>query len=248
MSVYGVMVTKNEAERYLAPTVAAFAAIVDGLLVYDDRSHDATVQIASALGADVQVRPETAPSFDEDEGKFRMAAWFALEVAFAPSPDDSVLSLDADEFLISKTGGDPADALQAVMALADAESCLHTELPVAELFSMDPKPLVRVDGEWGRIRARRLCRWPRSLSFSEKLNSGSIPLVPGPMLRPGGPMILHAGYLRAEDREAKYKRYKAARLGHRRQHVESIRERGKLGALGVALPPEIIEALEAAVR
>lgn len=230
MNVFGVMVTRNEAHRYLAESVASLCAIADAVLVFDDCSEDDTVAIAEGAGATVvRTRSSSTPSFAENERRFRWAAWNELRDQFYPASSDWIISQDADEFVVSEFAH-PAVALRETIRLAEDESCKHIELPVLELFGRNSKGalMARTDGDWSRIRARRACEFPRSLEFIDKASDGSLPTVPGPMFRHGDPIIVHAGYLREADRKERFARYSTDRQGHLRAHIKSIVQPGRL--------------------
>lgn len=208
------LVTFNEADRYLSDCLAALAPLVDHIHVFDDRSSDATPQIAEALGAAVTIRPPGCPSFIEHEGQFRQAAWEAMGTL----PDDSwVVCLDADEFLTC----DPRPVATGV----------SKTLRVREVFDVrNGTPMVRVDGYWDQITAARIARWTPDSEFPERrLGCGSLPLsiASGDFEIIEEPQILHFGYARASDRQAKFARY-LARPGHNQRHVRSILAPGRL--------------------
>lgn len=243
MSVFGLMVTRNEADRYLAASVAWLGGLTDAVIVFDDLSTDATVEVAEAAGAYVARRTETHPSFLENESQFRQAAWAALQHYFDPTPADWVLSVDADEFVVSNTKPASAAVLAAI-DYGDAEGAESIDLPVAEVFDMvGPRPMVRTDGQWAYIRATRLCRWQHRTVFADvQLAGGSLPKIASPALRLGDPVILHAGYRRLEDRHAKHARYRE-HAGHSQAHVDSILKPGIYEPWSTPIPQQIAEAL-----
>lgn len=244
MSTYAIMVVKNEAGRYLAQSVAWLRQAVDELVVFDDGSIDATVRVARETGALVGVRDFGAPAFLENESKFRQSAWWFLEATLQPTGNDFVVSVDADEFLVDRGDRSPREALEEVIAQAREEGCDSIEIPKAEVFgALDSRPLVRTDGEWGKIREQRIAHWPDSPTFrDQKLAGGSLPKLSGPVLRAGNPTLLHLGYMRPVDRLAKYQRYRAL-SGHSRKHIESIKERPALEPWANPLPDLITEAI-----
>lgn len=244
MNVYGLMVVRNETGRYLAASVAWLNGIVDGTLVFDDQSTDDTAEIARAAGAIVKFRPYDRPSFLENESKCREDAWRTLGMQFAPTEDDWVLSVDADEFMLSHTGGDARVPMRAAIDCALSEGVECVDFPVAEVFDMlGPRPMVRTDGEWGKIRAARLCRWQNPPVFTDTpLAGGSLPKRAGLPLRVNDPVLLHAGYRRLEDRHAKHRRYTEHR-GHGAAHVNSILKVGIFEPWSTPVPEQIAEAL-----
>lgn len=245
--LYGLMVIRNEADRYLAASCAHLRAVADRVFVFDDQSSDDSRDVAIDAGAVVHIRPSSVPSFAESERACRQAAWRAIE--HLVEPGDWVVSIDADEFVVSRNGASPRDVILAAIGQADDESCDTVEFPVAEVFGMlGNRPLVRTDGEWGRIRARRLMRWKPGLSFPEGRVTPSIPTSHGATLRVGEPSILHAGYLRVGDRFEKHARYSTPADHHSRAHINSILTESILEPLSHPIPAAIADALEAALQ
>lgn len=243
MRIIGLMVVGNEAERFLEPCLQWLTPMVDDLLVYDDQSEDASMEIAASTGAVVVRRDDSIPAFLTDESEFRGAAWTHVETRLKPTRSDWVLAIDADEFVVS-VQGDAAGALHAAIDAAESESCSSVELPVAEVFGVhDHRLQIRTDGQWDKIRATCLGQWRPGLGFPrKKLGCGRLPVMPGPALRYGDPCIVHAGYLRPQDRPVKRLRY--SRAGHGGSHVKSITEVGKLAPWMPSVPPEVLSALE----
>lgn len=247
MSVFGLMVVRNEADRYLAASVSWLNEIVDKLVVFDDQSTDDSAELAATAGAIVKYRPLQCPTFLDNESMFRQHAWWSLGIAVSPTESDWVLCVDADEFLISHVGDSPHASVHNVIKLANEEGADAIDFPVAEVFDMlDDRPLVRTDGEWDKIRAARLCRWHNRPMFANtKLAGGSLPMraAASPPLRVNDPVLLHAGYRRLEDRHAKHRRY-TEHHGHGGAHVDSILKVGIYEPWSSPIPKEIAEALQ----
>lgn len=217
MSTYGLMVVRNEADRYLESSLKHNAPLVDGLLVFDDWSTDATRDIAKNY-AEVESRPRSSLSFVENEGMFRRGAWEALERVFAPKEGDVIVAVDADEYLIGDIEDFKGEAAR---------------VSVDESWGLDGRtPLIRTDRHWGNIDNVRVWRWSDDLLDRD-------PVWSRRKTAPGcGPFqttmeyhahlrILHVGYLHPDDRETKYQRYVNDR-GHGSTHVQSIRSTPKL--------------------
>lgn len=243
--VIALMVTKNEADRYLDAVVRWTKEAVDAVVLYDDRSEDDTAQVAANAGAIVGVRQADIPTFMENESQFRMAAWMFAGKYCDLTTDDFVVCVDADEFLLTIDHDSLREGIGAAIKCAESESCDVVDIPVAEVFEMaGDRPLTREDGQWGKIRAARIARWQRKPLFRDaKLAGGSIPQIAGPPLRIGDPVLLHAGYRRYSDRVAKHARYTGVK-GHGSNHVRSIMEHGIYTPWPHPLPPLIAEALK----
>jgi len=214
MRIWGVMVTRNEADRYLLPVLNALDPIVDDLFILDDESTDNTVAIAKDWGA--SVLPAKTP-FMKNESLCREEALHAMETLFDPRVGDWVLSLDADEMLAFE--GDPRKRMEELAALGKS-----IRFRVAEVFRVeDGKPFIRTDGFWGDIDGVRFYPWHNGGTFENKtLAGGSIPTyAQNNVYRVTDPVILHYGYAREEDRVKKYARY-IGTSGHNTAHVDSI--------------------------
>lgn len=229
--IFGLMVARNEADRYLEACVKWHLPMVERLLVVDDRSEDETRRVALEAGATVCDRPDGVPTFMEDEASFRQFAWQQLGDLFDLTDDDWVLCIDADEFV---TGADHPDhipqQMRSAMMLTElvegSGSTAVYQFHVDEIFALDDdRAYRRVDGAWGKITASRLARWDREALFPQRkgLGCGSIPVIDGkPVQVPRGLVrIAHLGYANPTDRQAKYDRYSGDR-GHSTKHVQSI--------------------------
>jgi glycosyltransferase involved in cell wall biosynthesis len=223
--VVGHVVTKDEVHRYLEPCLSWLRGMVDVVHVFDDRSSDDTPVLAAELGALVDVRLRTVASFMDNEMSFRQAGWTAMTRAAEVSEGDWVLSIDADEFLVSSEGPE-SERVAAVIQDALTYDIDIVGFAVNEVFGYsDGRPTVRGDGFWGNIFADRLTRWSPHARFSAKRangrDCGSIPFVndiPRPdqlVLRSRDLSILHYGYAAGEH-------------GHNKAHVRSILQRPKV--------------------
>lgn len=222
----GMMVVRNEADRYLAEAVAHTAGVVDLLVVADDRSTDASVDVAVANGALVVERPEDVPSFDEHEGRFRSWAWSELDLY---ATDTWVLVVDADEQIATADGTTAPVAVRAVIDRCcdelDRAGVDAAVLTIRETWGADTNgtPLVRTDGEWGRISGARLARWTPDSTFRDAARGcGAIPTALNHKRWVPNPIIVHYGYATAADRAAKHARYTAMRGRHNPNHINSI--------------------------
>ena len=223
MRIHALMVTKDEAGRYLDLVLEALRPAVHGLFVYDDQSMDATVAIARSHASYVAVRPNHVPAFLEHEGRFRQAAWDAFCEMVVPEVGDWILAIDADELVVAL--GDPADVLQQGAREATRRGDLARLIRIPEVFDVrNGAPYVRLDGFWGRIQGTRFFAYKPGGVFADRpMASGSEPLYVnagvGQILE--GFWLLHLGYARKEDRVEKYRRY-SERSGHGDTHVASI--------------------------
>lgn len=219
------MVVRNEADRYLN-SVLRWHSFVDDMHIYDDQSTDDTAHRAAFKGAIVDVRPEGVPSFLEHEGLFRQAAWEAFEAQCDPQLGDWVLLLDADEFVVGERSvlEEEVDAAEAVLAKS-------LDVRIHEVFDVrGVVPLIRKDGYWPDIQARRIVRYEPGGRFPQReLACGSHPtyVAESKSLAAQHVSILHYGYAAKSDRMNKYTRY-VDRPGHSKLHVESILRKPEL--------------------
>lgn len=227
MKIFGTLVVKNEADRYLEDCLKHMAPLFDELFIYDDQSTDITVEICKQYTDKVFIREDAIPSFIEHEGKFRQAAWDKFIEVCNPDLGDWILSFDADEFLVD-LDGDTREKLQMVVDVAYRR---HTSvlIPVPEVFAIkDGIPQIRVDGLWGTIAGTRLFKYQDGGTFRDKpMGCGSEPTyVAGkPFLKKEDHelKLMHFGYAHEEDQISKYERYsKLLDHGHNNEHVESI--------------------------
>lgn len=207
--------------RYLESMLVHAANTLDQLFFYDDQSTDGTFDLASVYAETVS-RPHEAPSFAQDEGLFRGAAWRAFEETMVPEPGDWVLVIDCDEQLVGD-GRPTKEALLDVICSAD-EGAVDLNVPEVFGFDQDGCPLVRVDGLWGTIHAPRLFTYRSGGNFSQ--GRFGVPAVPGYVMATHWETtdlisLMHFGYAAEEDRVAKWQRYRG-QPGHNLDHVNSI--------------------------
>jgi len=219
--ILALMVTKNEAERYLESSLNHIINMVDGIVVYDDRSTDDTAKIASQFGK-VVVRSKDSPSFLTDESKFREAAWDCLNGV--ASLGDGIISLDADEFYIGDVN------FESQLDYCKSNDIHSLTYKCLEVFScVGNKPMVRVDGFWNDIWVKRFGVYQGPGEWAKKgMASGSLPsYCSGKTVWPDT-SLLHMGYATAEDRQKKYDRYMSTKHNHNSNHIASIISKPKL--------------------
>lgn len=236
MRIFGHMVVRNEMDRWLTTTLPYLMDLCHGeVAVYDDQSTDGTLQYVLDVGAHARSRPEAIESFAENEGVFRWAAWQYMERRLGVRAGDWVISVDADELLVVNEGGGDLDLvrMRLLESIGEAEAAGERTITfnVAEVFAFDGMgwPLVRTDGYWGDITACRAARWETQGIFeSRKEGGGSLPTGWPRATRADDHLeLMHLGYARAEDRVAKYARYRLG-AGHNPRHIQSIITQPKL--------------------
>lgn len=238
MRVFAHMVVRNERERYLHRVLEQLALTVDVVHIVDDRSDDGTFEwLMDEVRHEVPVeffierRHTTIPSFAVDEAEFRQWAWWMLGQLTLPG--DWVLAIDADELFV-KDGVGNLSAMhdKALLRHIIRQSVGARRFRVLEAFDLkDGWPMIRTDGAWNMIEARRLVPYAEHFEIKRRerrakveVPSDSVPWGHGRGELAEEFAILHLGYIRPGDRVAKYDRYR--RDGrHVSSHVESILRR-----------------------
>lgn len=221
--IYGVLVAKNEANRYLEACLAHMMPIFDQVFVFDDLSIDGTPDIARSMGCEVAVRSELQPSFVDHEGRFRQSAWVTMYGRLKPKIGDWAFAFDADEFLVGENVGkvlrDKID-----LALHDGHDGLTIQIPEVFGYSVDGEPMVRTDGFWKEITGVRAAPIRPGMRFRNKaMGCGSVPDYATNPLAVEELHLLHYGYAEYQDRCAKYDFYSSLTdSGHNPEHINSI--------------------------
>lgn len=233
--VYGLVMIRNEADRYLQSSLCALAANVDSLFVYDDRSTDTSVEVAKEFADLVVQRDLDLPSFLENEGRFRNSGWGTFVHHMNPTCDDWIVCLDADEFLISPF------PFKDVIKSTNNDRGLKTSIPEAWEINGDLVQ-VRIDGFWNSNSAVRIFPFKDELKFRNRtMGVGASPIVDD-YIEERTFDILHCGYANEKDRFVKYDRYKTNTKGHNPKHINSILSPATL-AIYSANVPEIWRGL-----
>jgi len=230
--IFGSMVVKNEAERYLRAVLSHMKPFFDELFIYDDQSEDDSLVVALRHGTIVSSKPDNVPSFLEHESDFRFAAWKCLENndINPPVPGDWILSFDADEFLVGVEDDFSDVRTFLIEAIEEAEKtgCVGVRLPFPEVFATPNQiPHYRVDGLWNTIKGPRLFKYMPGAEWSGKaMGSGSEPtyIARGKILENHHNLwMLHFGYADASEHAVKHQRYtELYDHGHNNSHIQSI--------------------------
>lgn len=210
------MVGKNEALRFLPEVLERLSTQVDKIIFTDDCSDDNTAEIASKY-AEVFTTNKTL--FTENEGNLRSQAWKNLE-KFAKE-GDWILAIDCDELLYHENN----------LELSDVLASSAFDVVNVRFFHMWNQTQYRVDKLWAPTNSSRIFRYRNGGTFFDrKLACGSEPTYIQDWLRTrnywfhSGLVMKHLGYVKDEDKFAKYERYMTLDKGefHNIKHIESI--------------------------
>ena len=215
MNLCASLIVRNEAERYLRPCIQHLQDFCDTIRVLDDGSDDGTFEILADMG--IEVRLNDGPSFFQHEGQARqkLLNWTLL------AKPDFVLAIDADEFI--------SDG-RALRARLDKNIAVQ-RICMMEVWGYDASGItIRTDGGWAPHPVPILWTVPQQLDSRWRIQNRALACGREPIAvrslsgRFCGVDILHFGWAREEERQARYERYAVHDGGkfHRNAHIESI--------------------------
>jgi glycosyltransferase involved in cell wall biosynthesis len=198
--------------RYLPGFLRNVAPQVDGIVALDDGSSDGSAELLAGHGAVLELlrNPVDRPMWDE-VGNHRALVATALRHAA-----EWVVCVDADERLEEQFRA----RAERVIARGRLVGYEAYAVRLRELW--DDPGQYRVDGIWGRKRVARLFRLREDHEFDGRALHGlKAPLQARRRGRfPNADLDLyHLAMLRAEDREARRRRYEAADPERRWQSI-----------------------------
>ncbi|MDJ0723044.1 MAG: glycosyltransferase [Desulfobacterales bacterium] len=198
--IIGMLRIKNEA-AWIADVLTKAADLVDGFVILDDGSTDATPAICRAHPRVLRYEWQNERETDEVRDKNRLLQWTLEE-----NPD-WVLALDGDEVLEDV-------AVATIRASIRTARPDVTKLGISFLYMWDSEDAYRIDGHYREVRHPRLFRVtglpmaPEALTYSpsrygSNFHCGSVPTnLPGEMqfldVR-----VKHYGYFEARRRQEK---------------------------------------------
>lgn len=219
MALIANMVIRNEADRYLDQVLLDLLTYVDKIVITDDCSTDNTVEIASEYTNHIYKTDE--PLFTVDEGKLRQIGWNNLNKHAIKG--DWILCIDADEIVWPTT--------KPIMDLVRTN---RYDVIALEFINMWTPTHYRVDKLWKPMYCTKLFRYMEGGVIKDrKLACGSEPtyvekaIKMGRWLKDSGLKIQHLGYMRDDDKKAKYDRYMEIDGGkyHAGSHIKSIMDK-----------------------
>jgi hypothetical protein len=215
MALIAQMVVKDEEDRYLREVLEHLSSFVNKIVITDDVSNDNTVAVCREYTDYVYELDE--PLFCVNEGQLRQKAWDNLDNH--AKDGDWILCIDADEKVWETT-----NTLEAILK----QDYYHV---IALAFTNMWNPTqYRTDKFWGPTNCTKLFRWqPNGKIQDKQLACGSEPTyihkwMPKRFFANSGLIIQHLGYMRDEDKQAKYDRYMEIDGGkyHSGSHLKSI--------------------------
>lgn len=225
MKLVAAMNVRNELHRWLPITVPHLLEWVDAIAVQDDGSTDGSAEWLEAIEG-VELTRTGGNLWAEHEGNLH-ARLFEHALTLEPT---HVLAIDADEIVPE---GKRLRRLLELDEQAGTPEITYT-LNMVELWGTDP-PVARHDGGWRPHPVAILYRLPEGPRGREwridgrKLASPRVPRAVVTELRRGRHVeqsidVLHLGWARPEEREARHRRYVELDGGryHAKRHLESI--------------------------
>ena len=216
--IYGLMVARNEENRYLEESLKRLSKQVDKIIFTDDCSTDGTPDIARKYA---EVYSTSENLFIKHEGQLRSEAWSNLSKH--AKPGDWIVAIDADEKIYTLDNSSIEETLK--MSPYDVVNVRRYEMWNSEGY--------RVDKMWAPHNTMRIFRYNDGGVYLDKvLACGSEPVYVMQWVRnrnfwlESGIIMQHLGYLRDEDKEAKYERYTTIDNGkfHNINHINSIKD------------------------
>lgn len=218
--IIGYTCLKNEMHRYLPDFFEYYQDFLDDWFVLDDQSDDGSFELAQEYATTVR-RPSDVPSFMEHEGKFRQYGWNKMTELLNPNKTNWIFYVDADEFLYEKHT--TRALIERLEVMYDG---LEVHIPDLHGVDEDGKLFQRTDGFWDQNRSVRFMKY-RESGF-KRGNRQAACGPPDYAIRiyrayQDNLKLYHFGYIKDEDKEAKYARYAGAdNFGHHGEHIESI--------------------------
>lgn len=213
------MVGRNESKKYLLQVLERLKNQVDEIVFTDDCSDDNTMEIASNY-AHVYKTPK--PMFVVHEGRLRTYAWLNLENH--ASDGDWIVAIDCDEMLYSSLDITKTDIKQILNSSSK-------DVINVRFYHMWNENQYRVDKFWAPNNSTRIFRFVSGGSFRNKaLACGSEPTYAidwqgqKNYWKESTLVMQHLGYIKDEDKIAKYVRYSQLDGGnfHSLNHINSI--------------------------
>ena len=214
MIIAHMVVGPGEADRYLDPVLARVSEVAEVIHVALDpfaTPHEKNV----ALNWADSVTHTEEPGFTEHEGQFRTRAWMDMEQTIGPEMDDSILIIDADEYI-----HDP-DAVRRAGRLYPGYRIGFT------FYHMWNEESYRTDGAWAPSVANIMIPYRKGGRHADrKMACGREPMYAQNIPTQGiaASAMLHYGYCDDADKTAKYVRYTTLDGGryHSLNHIKSI--------------------------
>lgn len=198
--IHGMMIVRNESQRYLDSVLQQMIKICDRLVVLDDCSSDDTAQICVDYGAEVYTTSEQ--EWIKNEVSLRKKLW--EKTIKETKQNDWIICLDADEIIPDKHLPYLDYILETVSNEVDAIGF--------KLHDMWNETQYRDDEYWQAHKhywtmAIRYHEYKEYFWNEKSLHCGRFPQNGAKAMLPTEIPILHMGWSREKDRLNKYNRY-----------------------------------------
>lgn len=196
--IHGMMLVKNESNRYLVDVLMQLKLLCDRIVISDDKSDDDTVEICRKFTKEVYINDESL--WGVDEKKARQKLW-DLTIKNAKH-GDFIICLDADEMFDDKH----IDYIKYLLNTVQGVDGIGFRL-----FDMWNDTHYRFDRYW----QANLHYWCMCIRYDDrnyiwhdkKLHCGRFPANASQRMLPTLIPIKHMGWSKKEDRIKKYNRY-----------------------------------------
>jgi len=200
MKIIGLMLVRNEEERWLKDVLIRMKLLCDKVIILDDDSTDNTAQICRNFNCEVYTSEKSLWGVNELIQRQKL---FQLGISYANN-NDWLICLDADEVLV----------IQHISYLKHVMKSVSNGINglAFRLYDMWNEKQYRADNLWTAHNRY----WTMAIRYRENFNyewiqrplhCGRFPMNSSPQTMPTFIPIKHMGWSREEDRIKKYNRY-----------------------------------------
>lgn len=202
MKIHGMLLVRNEVDRWLDKYIKQMQYLCDTMTVLDDSSTDGTAEMLKEAGFDVYTCPKSLWGINELEQRQKL---WDLTLKFIDVKEDNIiLCLDADELFVESHLPFIKYVLKNLPSGVDAAGF--------KLHDMWSDTHYRQDQFW----QAHFHYWPMAVRYdpnkkyfwnNKPLHCGRFPQNAASQMIPTQIPLLHMGWSRESDRIKKYSRY-----------------------------------------